>query len=60
MKTRATAADIRRDARLIAALGGQTAVAALTKQDRRTVHHWTKRGIPAAVRLARMDLFMPE
>ena len=50
------------DKDLIESLGGPAAVAEKLGYDRhggtQRVHNWTKRGIPAAVKLARPDLFM--
>lgn len=50
------------DAELIKRLGGATRVAellnlSLDKGGVQRVHNWTDRGIPAAVRLAHMDIF---
>ena len=54
---------IERDRALIAALGGAAKVAALlgfTNGGVQRVHNWTTRGIPAAVKVARPELFMRE
>lgn len=51
------------DRALIAALGGAARVAALLGIDKnggvQRVHNWKTRGIPASVKVARPDLFMP-
>lgn len=53
---------IERDRALIDALGGAAKVAALLNIDPsggvQRVHNWKSRGIPAAVKVARPDLFM--
>jgi len=50
------------DTSLIEELGGPTKVAELLGYDKaggpQRVHNWTKRGIPAAVKVARPDLFL--
>lgn len=51
------------DARLIADLGGATKVAEMLGYDTaqggvQRVHNWTTRGIPAAVKVERPDLFL--
>lgn len=52
------------DIQLIDLLGGPARVAALLGYDKeggtQRVHNWTKRGIPAAVKVAYPKLFMPE
>lgn len=53
-----TASSIRRDAKMIKALGGPSAVARrLGIADRQTVHAWITRGIPSHVRVRHWDLF---
>lgn len=51
------------DESLIKSLGGPTKVAQLLGYDKsggvQRVHNWCKRGIPARVKVARPDLFMP-
>lgn len=51
------------DAALIAGLGGVSRVAALLGLEKRggvqRVQNWMERGIPAAVKVSRPDLFMP-
>lgn len=51
------------DAELISALGGPSKVAELLGIQKRggtqRVHNWMVRGIPAAVKVMRPDLFMP-
>jgi hypothetical protein len=50
-----------RDRALIAAMGGPARVAellGLKKHGTQRVHNWTSRGIPAAVKLMRPDLFL--
>lgn len=53
---------IKRDRELIERLGGATKVAELLGLERlggvQRVHNWKSRGIPAAVKVARPDLFM--
>lgn len=53
---------INRDKELIEALGGPAKVAALLGLEKhggvQRVHNWKTRGIPAAVKVARPDLFM--
>lgn len=50
------------DSELIDSLGGPTKVAELLGLDKRggvqRVHNWKTRGIPAAVKLSRPDLFL--
>lgn len=50
------------DSILIEKLGGPTKLAGLLGFDKargpQRVHNWTKRGIPAAVKVARPDLFL--
>jgi hypothetical protein len=52
------------DAELIRQLGGPTKVACLLSLPKfggaQRVQNWTVRGIPAAVKVQRPDLFMPE
>ena len=52
------------DAKLIADLGGPVAVATLLGFEKeggvQRVQNWIARGIPAAVKVARPDLFMPD
>lgn len=51
------------DTELIKSLGGSTKVAELLGLPKaggaQRVHHWLHRGIPAAVKVQRPDLFMP-
>jgi hypothetical protein len=53
---------IERDRDLIEKLGGATKVAELLNLEKlggvQRVHNWKSRGIPAAVKVARPDLFM--
>ena len=55
--------DLESDRKLIAELGGPTKVAELMGWPRlggpQRVQNWLARGIPAAVRVQRPDLFMP-
>lgn len=51
------------DAKIIAAFGGPAALAAelgFKKGGTQRVFNWTKRGIPAAVKVARPDLFLAD
>ena len=52
-----------KDRELIARLGGPAKVADLLQlskaRGRQRVHNWLSRGIPAAVKVRRPDLFMP-
>lgn len=52
------AEKIDKDRKLIKDLGGATAVARLINRTPQCVHNWTVRGIPAAVKLERPDLFL--
>lgn len=54
---------INADAELISALGGPAKVAELLGIEKRggiqRVHNWMARGIPAAIKVSRPDLFIP-
>lgn len=49
---------VEKDKQLIKQLGGITKVANRLQLSRQCVYNWTKRGIPAQVKLDHQDLFL--